>query len=382
VTGKLAVLALALIGSPLVHAQDSTSISEGSAADGILKSENVVSARNVLDANSRTRSELISRLGFSDGLMCTAPQAVAASNIDFHRTLFVHDSATLNAGNFGLRRTLQQLANNAAERGVNTWPEAIFRQFWDVQNDTAHQVLADNVHCDDNEGKINGFPLNSCPRSEGSEAAGTRAEIASRIDNAYKPLALVNRIDLATKGWGNCGEYRIIYGRHVNNRGSNLIIFEAVLPNPKPGCRSGCREVIDFWMDLSRDSSPASRARKLEKFFFFGLNGFRPVVHTDHYTSGTSSLYGSGSGQIRTNQFFISPILGGGGPWTLKEFKTFLSCSGGICDYDILPVSVKVNPYGPLWNGDVALGKLLRRPGSNRYATPIDLKPWLSPVPE
>ena len=249
-------------------------------------------------------------------------------------------------------------------------PESIFRQLMDTQNDTPNAVTAGDVLCSDNDGKINGYPLNKCPRPEGIEATGSDANVASRIDNDYKPIALVNRIDLADKGWKNCGEHRIVYGK--NNGGQkNLIIFEAVLPNPKPGCRSGCRDVIEFWLDLSADPAPASRAAKLETFFYSGLPGFQAVVKSTHYTSGTSSAYGgSGSGQIRTNQFLFRTGMGQG-PWTLKEFKTFLSCTGGTCDFDILPTSVKVNPYGVLWNRDVATGTVPPLPFANGYATAI-----------
>ncbi len=319
-----------------------------------------------------SRLQIIRNLGFEEGTMCVAPVPIAATDIDVHRSLFVHDAATLSAGNFSLRRTLQKLANDVGASVPGLTPENIFQQFWDTQNDTANQVTAGNAHCSDNNGKINGFPSNTCPRPEGIEAGGAPADLTNRIDNDYKPIALVNRIDLADQGWKNCGEHRIVYGKNIGGGQKNLIIFEAVLPNPKPGCRSGCRDVIEFWVDLSSDSSPTSRAAKLENFYYNGLPGFRPVVHTSHYASGVSSVYGgSGSGQIRTNQFLFRTGMGQG-PWTLKEFKTLLSCAGGACDYDFVPTSVKVNPYGVLWNRDIATGAATpAAPIDNTFATPI-----------
>jgi len=363
-------LAVILIIPAGTQAQQSAPIFDRNAVTAVLKGKDVAISAASLKKLDLSRLQLTRSLGFEEGPICVTPVPIAAPNIDVHRTLFVHDDATLSAGNFSLRHTLQKLSSDVSGSVPGTTPESIFKQFLDTQNDTPNQVTTGNPHCSDNNGKVNGFPMNKCPRPEGIEATGAPTDITNRIDNDYKPIALVNRIDLADKGWKNCGEHRIVYGK--NNGAKNLIIFEAVLPNPKPGCRSGCRDVIDFWLDLSSDSSPGSRAVKLENFYYNGLPGFRPVVHTSHYSSGVSSVYGgSGSGQIRTNQFLFRSGMGQG-PWTLKEFKTFLSCAGGTCDYDILPSSVKVNPYGVLWNRDVATGAVVPAlPAENSYATAI-----------
>lgn len=367
---KLLTLALTILAPAVTHAEATPTVFNPVAAKKVFQRSDVKNSLADIRKLDLSRLRIARQLGFEDGAMCVSPVPIAAADIDMHRSLFVHDDATLSAGNFSLRRTLQKLADDVIASAPGTTPETIFKQFWDTQNDTANQETVGNPHCSDNNGKINGIPLNRCPRPEGIEASGTPADIVSRIDNDYRPIALVNRIDLADQGWKNCGEHRIVYGKNAGIK--NLIIFEAVLPNPKPGCRSGCRDVIEFWVDLSSDSAPASRAAKLENFFYNGLPGFRPVVHTSHYASGVSSVYGaSGSGQIRTNQFLFRP----GMPptvWTLKEFKTLLSCAGGVCDYDFFPVSVKGNPYGVLWNRDIATGAATpAMPLENTYATPI-----------
>lgn len=336
----------------------------------------IAQGRAALERLNRERLILSRSLGFEDGAMCVAPPPVATTDLDIHRSLLVHDMETLIPGNpgttrFPLRRTLQKLADDVAATAPGTTPVSIFRQMWDTQNDATSAVTAGNPHCSDHDGKVGAYPLNRCPRNEGQEAVGTDAEVAAHID-AFMPLALVNRLDLAAAGWRNCGEHRIIYGHGATGVSpKNFMIFEAVLPNPKPGCRSGCRDVIEFWVGLSSDSDPASRAAKLEAFFYNGLPGFSPVVQISHYSSGTSSVYGSsGGGQIRTNQF----LSGSGfepGPWTLKEFKTLLSCNGGGCDFDILPINVSTNPYGVLWNKDVANGAAPTPPDANPYATPV-----------
>lgn len=367
---SLLTLTLAVFIPAVTHAEMTVTTFNPAATKKVFQRSDVKNSLADIRKLDASRLKLIRQLGFEEGTMCIAPVPIAAPDIDVHRSLFVHDDATLSAGNFTLRRTLQKLANDVAASAPGTTPETIFKQFWDTQNDTANQETVGNPHCSDNNGKINGIPLNRCPRPEGIEASGAPADIVNRIDNDYRPIALVNRIDLADQGWKNCGEHRIVYGKNTNIK--NLIIFEAVLPNPKPGCRSGCRDVTEFWVDLSSDSAPASRAAKLENFFYNGLPGFRPVVHTSHYASGVSSVYGgSGSGQIRTNQFLfragMPPTV-----WTLKEFKTLLSCAGGTCDYDFFPVSVKGNPYGVLWNRDIATGAATpTAPFENTYATPI-----------
>jgi len=363
-------LALAMIIPAVAQAQQNLPIFTSDAAKKVLGRSDVRSSIEGIRKLDLARLQLIRGLGFEDGTVCVTPMPIAASDIDMHRSLFVHDEATLTAGNFSLRRTLQKLSDDVIASVPGTTPETIFQQFWDTQNDTANQVTAGNPHCSDNDGKINGMPMNKCPRPEGIEAVGSTAVLTNRINNDYKPVALVNRLDLADQGWKNCGEHRIVYGKQSG--GKNLIIFEAVLPNPNPGCRSGCRDVIEFWVDLSNDSNPASRAAKLERFFYDGLAGFRPVVDTRHYASGVSTIYGgSGSGQIRTNQFLFRSGMGQG-PWTLKEFKTFLSCAGGTCNYDIFPISVKVNPYGVLWRRDIATGAAIPPlPPENAFATAI-----------
>lgn len=277
---------------------------------------------------------------------CTKPTAVAVATIDVDRSLWVHDRATLDAlgpDTFSLQRTLAKIAADSVAAGATgATPEALFRDLWDTQNEEANAAtMGEGAQCDDNGTTLNGFP-NACrSAADGAQAkvADLKAEIAS-----YRAVGLVNRIDLAAEGWKNCGEHRIVYGRVGEGRSRSFIIFEAVLPNPRPGCQSGCRQVAEHWYALSKIADPAKRAKQLEKLFYTGLRGFRPVVHVDHYAAtGTASRYGaSGSGQIRTNQFLEQP-------WMLKEFKLALDCTNRPCKLDTVPIPVKVNPDGNLW---------------------------------
>jgi hypothetical protein len=315
------------------------------------------------------RFGIVDKLDFLDQdflkLVCLRSPPTAAADIDPHRSLIVHDRATLTARDFSLKRTLDQLASQVSPVVPGTTGVSIFRQFWDVQNPAA-QALTTGARCSDNAGTLNGFPHACRPRSpeEGGEAEGSDAQLDTHMNGSfgvqrdYLPLALVNRIDLAHEGWRNCGEFRLIYGEQMlagaGGVGSrNLVIFEAVLPNPTPGCRSGCRPVMQMWKSLSAMASPTDRAATLEQFFYTGLPGFRPVVHVDHYSAtGVTGTYGgSGSGQIRTNQFRAeSP----GSRWMLKEFKTLLDCGSSPCKFELVPIPVKVTPWGELWNEDIA----------------------------
>ena len=354
----------------VAHSQTPLPMPGPAAASAVLPRIDVRRGQLEIARLASSRLSAIRALGFEEGGMCVAPTPISETSVDPHRSLFVHDAATLNAGNFSLQRTLQKLSDDVVASVPSVTPQAIFRQLWDTQNDSGSAVTASNPHCSDNNGKIGAYPFNKCPRAEGDQAQGTDADVVTRLGE-YRPVALVNRLDLADAGWKNCGEHRIVYGKGGLGISKNFIIFEAVLPNPKPGCRSGCRDVIEFWSGFSSDPSPASRAAKLEAFYYAGLPGFRPVVHTSHYSSGVASVYGaSGSGQIRTNQF-LSNAAAGQGPWTLKEFKTLLSCAGGVCDYDLMPVNVKSNPYGVLWSKDVANGGTPTAPPNNPHATPI-----------
>src|SRR6266480_621004 len=257
----------------------------------------------VLGRDEARRRTIIDLLGFSDGPSCLTGPSFTVADIDVDKSLFIHDRETLDAADFRLSRTLHQLAIQAIAAGAaGTTANLIFQRLWDTHNHSPG-LVAGGAQCDDDGGRLNGFPL-ACRPLEGAQASNPGLMVL------YRPIALVNRLDLAHEGWRNCGEYRIIYGRQRQRSGSGnvtgsgpftsdraFIIFEAVLPNPRPGCRSGCKPVAEFWASLS-GLNANTRAAQLEMFFYLGLPGFRPVVHIDHYTGlGASSAYGSsGSG--------------------------------------------------------------------------------------
>lgn len=298
--------------------------------------------KETLDKQKKQRDDQHKACGYGDQPnTCSKPAAVTLDQLDVDKSLFVHDRATIDAGGFTLQAVLDQLAGQAVAAGApGVTGSSLFKDFWDTQNPATPSTTT--AHCDDNGQTLNGFPV-SCRTGEGQQISDPAGQIAK-----YQAIGVVNRLDLAHEGWSNCGEHRIVFGRNDGSR--NFMIFEAVLPNPNPGCRAGCRPVAEFWSGLSDPAlSAEDRGKALHDFYFNGLPGFRPVVHIDHYASkAVDTSNGSvGSGQIRTNQFLQ-------GPWLLKEFSLALDCGASPCALQVVPTMVKSNPFGALWVEEVA----------------------------
>ncbi|WP_437674865.1 hypothetical protein [Sorangium sp. So ce131] len=272
--------------------------------------------------------------------------------IDPLRSLAVTEEEIVR--HFPLEEVLGQLI---AQSGAPTTPTDLFNQWFDTFNDQPSGVVPWSPHCDDEltggVASFNQFPWD-CPRAEGTEALTDPFKDAGEPE-AYIPIGLFNRFDLAPRSGETCGEYRIVYARQsgVPRFGGdprNLLIFEAVLPNPHPECGvEACRPVAEFWSDLTAIDDVEARAKRLREFYFDGLPGFAPVVHIDHYGANLSSGgYGNSMGQIRTNSFIERK-------WMLREFKLVNDCrcedaARGACRLAMLPITTKANPYPELWS--------------------------------
>ncbi len=269
------------------------------------------------------------------------------------RSLAVTEEAMLKG--FSLQRVLAQLAAQSGVPGMNALK--LFNQLWDTQ-DPAPGIGA-GPHCDDESSFAGGPGLNDfpwqCPRAESYQSAIDPFQ-GPADQHLYMPIGLFNRFDLAPSNGAHCGEYRIVYAMRPGHplgqgRGRNFIIFEAILPNPVPSTGlNGCKPVAELWAELSDPFiSDGARRAHLEKFYFFGgLAGgsaaFAPVVHVNHYglMLGANG-YSCSTGQIRTNQFV-------NGPWTMREYKLANDCRCGTCELTMVPMTVKDNPYGDLFN--------------------------------
>ncbi|AKU92245.1 hypothetical protein [Vulgatibacter incomptus] len=264
---------------------------------------------------------------------------------------------------FTLERVLKQVINQS---GAATSPLRLFRQWWADETEVAAGRLSP-AHCDDQmaggQPSFNDYPW-ECPRPEGTiESLSNPFVNYPRDDANYIPIGLFNRFDLAPLNGAHCGEYRIVFARQSGERTlrmeeerggepaygegeRNLLIFEAILPNPEPGAGlDGCRRVVEFWAGLSGEPDMGIRRDLLEKFYFDGIDGFEPVVHVNHYGAALGAEgYGCSTGQIRTNQFMHTRS------WELREFKLVKDCRcGERCVLSIVPITTKTNPYGELF---------------------------------
>jgi hypothetical protein len=316
-------------------------------------------ALSTLQPNVAVASSVVARLP-KFPLICPPPDGTRPDP-----TLVNTDSFVLSR--FGMDRVFQQLVNLA---GIGT-ATALYQQLWDTLDLKANAKF-NGAHCNDaTPPSINGFRI-ACPRFEST--------LKNSLPTVFEPVALFNRFDLAPADGTHCGEYRIVYALKPGRGGRNFVIFEGILPNPKPECGiEACRPVVKFWENLaSHDPTTAAGqqalADGLEAFYFKGLPGFEPVVHPGHYGMTPGSGYGAkGKGQVRTNMFM-------GGNWLLREHVLTKRCKplpcpilepvttasaspiltsaplvpppscGQFCDLLFQPVTVKNNPFHEMFD--------------------------------
>jgi hypothetical protein len=270
--------------------------------------------------------------------------------IDVRRSLAVTEQPIL--AHFSLKRIMDQLIAQSGVQGQTSLE--LFHQWWDTQNPKPGLGLGRN--CDTETDALgnpvlNSFPYDCRPATagqEGQEAASDPFDPTETNQGYYFAVGLFNRFDLAPANGANCGEYRIVFGRRSGIelfRNRNLFIFEAMMPNPQPALGlNGCRRIVQFWADLSRISDMETRARKLEAFYFNGVNGLPPVVHIDHYGNVQQ-------GAVRTNQFLEQQSFDNGlnRIWNLREFKLRKVRSNNRWMLKFVPMPVQETPFGGLF---------------------------------
>ncbi|KAB2897602.1 MAG: hypothetical protein F9K40_12615 [Kofleriaceae bacterium] len=268
--------------------------------------------------------------------------AQQAPHIEPRRSLAITEQPIL--ARFSLERVLDQLIAGSGVTGLTS--TALFQQGWDVFN--PGPGLGAGPHCDDTIDPelgpvLNGYPFTCRPApSEGAQASCDPFAAGSAC--AYIPIGLFMRFDLAPEDGRHCGEYRIVYAKEsgrTEGQNRNLVILEAAMRNPhvNQGLR-GCRKLVQAFAELSDEPDLEARADVLEDIYFDGHREFDPVVLWSNF--GDNPL---DAGQIRTNQFMQpdAPRV-----WSLRELKLRKVC-GATCTLQLVPVTAKVNPYGPLF---------------------------------
>jgi hypothetical protein len=246
--------------------------------------------------------------------------------INVNRSLAVRDPTIL--ANFSFQRVMRQI--NTSAKG-STSALATYQQWMSTWADCVDP---------------NGYGIR-CPRIE--TKFGKFNPFAT-TGPRFVPVALMNRFDLAPTSGADCGEYRVVYALLNSPGDRGFIIFEARLPNPDTAAGlAGCSGVANFWAQLSNDTDVASRATKLERFYFTGITAdghtYEPVISGTHY--GLTATGGStGKGQIRTN--FFAQFQ----EWHLREFKLHKGCAlTASCAMSFKQVTVKTNPANELFAG-------------------------------
>jgi hypothetical protein len=140
-----------------------------------------------------------------------------------------------------------------------------------------------------------------------------------------------------------CGEYRIVYAKvsgKTNPEDRVFIIVEAFLTNPTMSDIKGCQPVAEMWASLEKETDMQVVSNKIENFFFTGLPGFLPVVHTDNCGDkgpDDDGSYGGSRGQVRVGHKMQLP-------WEWREFHLKRTAAGASTSLAFIPVAVKNNP--------------------------------------
>lgn len=314
---------------------------------------------------------------------CPSPRMCPhEAQIDWERSLVIRDANLLEG--FTFKRVMDQIVETSGDPDMTSLE--LYQRWWDTMNaaniqqpfipSEGGELARFDQPCDQNMSDgltfFNDFPV-ECPRIEGIlaytnpfEETITNSEGEEVVNpDSYVPVGLFNRLDLAASDGSHCGEMRIVFAKRSGlafeenqsllppGGDRNLLIFEAVIPNPKPECGvEACLPLAQQWHKLSRVKNQNALRHLLENLYFEGTDEFPPAIHADHL--------GPNGGHVRTNQFMpaisVDRLTQPGGPprgftaWQLRDFKLTKDCNGsGTCELGIKQLPIDDNPFGALF---------------------------------
>jgi hypothetical protein len=278
------------------------------------------------------------------GASCDLTRSVTSTGLP----LIVRDRSVL--ARFELRRVLAQILATANHPDVS--PEVFLQRLFDTENASSTAVFPDVIHCDTpgNSAFVNGPPT-QCPRAEGA-LARSKGLLSPGDADYFEPVALIHRFDLMSASLATCGEYRILYAKSSGRTDPNnrvLLILEAALANPQRSL-AACRPMADRLARWEKDVEPGRVADDIEKAYFVGGDGLRPIVHAESYGFKSSSCtYAGECGQVRIGQ-------GMQAPWEFRELRLVDDAT----PFQLRPVTVKSSPVPALFGASTPPGDRLR----------------------
>lgn len=245
--------------------------------------------------------------------------------------------------------SLEAVLVNLLQDGFDdtTTPLELLQRLFDSTNQSWEGAFDDGPHCDstDNNAHANG-PAALCPRVEGALAFSDGLLTPGHADHFY-PVAVVNRFDLTPLGANSCGEYRVVFAKQSGLANPNdrvFLIFEGLLPNPKPGSLLACRPVAELWKSLEKETDKKVMGDKIASFLLEGLPGFTAPMTPWNLgvgTAGGAAYYNTG-GQIRVSQHMDEH-------WEMRQL-VMSHLGGGYLRFDPVPVGNNPLPglFGPI----------------------------------
>lgn len=184
-----------------------------------------------------------------------------------------------------------------------------------------------------------------------------------------KPIAIVNRFDLAPPDYPHCGEYRLIFSRRTEHAARLHIAVEIVLPKTRQQKgKEACADVVTFWQDLIRTEPADTRRDQLERFFFGGVGSRRAALDPRSFERG---------GRIRTSEISKARPK-------FRQFELKRDCaSARPCVARLVRVPLDNTPDAALFVAESARGAAFRSeflrqvaslaiPDVNRYFMNVD----------